>query len=112
MLGEPGVQQRRRLTEHLTAMSRSPGPTAHHPEISEVVAVGVPDVTRGEVIKAIVVRRPGSSLAADAVSTFAEKQLGSYKKPRIVEFVDALPVTPTGKVDRHAAAGLKSAPRA
>jgi acyl-CoA synthetase (AMP-forming)/AMP-acid ligase II len=85
---------------------------SNHPEISEVVVVGVPDVTWGEVVKAVVVRRSGSSLAADAVSTFAEKQLGSYKKPRIVEFVDALPVTPTGKVDRRAAAGVTSAPRA
>jgi acyl-CoA synthetase (AMP-forming)/AMP-acid ligase II len=85
---------------------------SNHPEISQVVVVGAPDVTWGEVVKAVVVRRSGSSLAADAVSTFAEKQLGSYKKPRIVEFVDALPVTPTGKVDRRAAAGVTSAPRA
>jgi acyl-CoA synthetase (AMP-forming)/AMP-acid ligase II len=83
---------------------------SNHPQISEVVVVGVPDATWGEVIKAMVVRRPGSSLAAAEVSAFAENQLGSYKKPRIVEFVDALPVTPTGKVDRRAAAGVTPVP--
>jgi acyl-CoA synthetase (AMP-forming)/AMP-acid ligase II len=81
---------------------------SNHPEISEVVVVGVADATWGEVVKAIVVLRPGSTLDAAAVTAFAENQLGSYKKPRIVEFVDALPVTPTGKVDRRAAAGLAS----
>jgi acyl-CoA synthetase (AMP-forming)/AMP-acid ligase II len=83
---------------------------SNHPQISEVVVVGVPDATWGEVIKAMVVRRPGSSLAVAEVSAFAENQLGSYKKPRIVEFVDALPVTPTGKIDRRAAAGLAPVP--
>jgi acyl-CoA synthetase (AMP-forming)/AMP-acid ligase II len=82
---------------------------SNHPEISEVVVVGVADATWGELVKAVVVRRPGSVLDAAAVTAFAENQLGSYKKPRIVEFVDALPVTPTGKVDRRAAAGLAPA---
>jgi acyl-CoA synthetase (AMP-forming)/AMP-acid ligase II len=77
---------------------------SNHPEISEVVVVGVADATWGELVKAMVVRRRGSSLDAAAVTAFAENQLGSYKKPRIVEFVDALPVTATGKVDRRAAA--------
>jgi len=79
---------------------------SNHPEISEVVVVGVPDATWGELVKALVVRRQGSNIDAAAVTEFAEVELGSYKKPRIVEFVDALPVTPTGKVDRRAAAGL------
>jgi acyl-CoA synthetase (AMP-forming)/AMP-acid ligase II len=82
---------------------------SNHPEISEVVVVGVADATWGELVKAVVVLRPGSSLDAAAVTAFAENQLGSYKKPRIVEFVDALPVMPTGKVDRRAAAGLAPA---
>jgi long-chain acyl-CoA synthetase len=45
-----------------------------------------------------------------AITSYAEEQLGSYKKPRIVEFVDALPVTPTGKVDRRALAA-RAGPR-
>lgn len=79
---------------------------SNHPEISEVVVVGVADPTWGELVKALVVRRSGSDLDAASVTAYAENELGSYKKPRIVEFVDALPVTPTGKVDRRAAAGL------
>ena len=81
---------------------------SNHPEISEVVVVGVANPTWGELVKALVVRRPGSKLDAAEVTAYAERQLGSYKKPRLVEFVDALPVTPTGKVDRRAAAGLTS----
>jgi acyl-CoA synthetase (AMP-forming)/AMP-acid ligase II len=80
----------------------------NHPEIAEVVVVGIPDPTWGEVVKALVVRRDGSALDAAGVTAFAENQLGSYKKPRIVEFVEALPVTPTGKVDRRAAAQTAS----
>lgn len=79
---------------------------SNHPEISEVVVVGVANPTWGELVKALVVRRSGSDLDAASVTAYAESELGSYKKPRIVEFVDALPVTPTGKVDRRAAAGL------
>jgi acyl-CoA synthetase (AMP-forming)/AMP-acid ligase II len=66
--------------------------------------VGSLDPIWGEVVKAVVVRRPGRSLDAQQITSYAEHQLGSYKKPRVVEFVDALPVTPTGKVDRRALA--------
>ena len=62
--------------------------------------VGVPHPDWGEVVKATVVRRPGSHLTPDDARDFVGKELASYKKPRIVEFLDELPVTPTGKVDR------------
>ena len=75
---------------------------ANHPDVAEVVVVGSLDPIWGEVVKAVVVRRPGRSLDAQQITSYAEHQLGSYKKPRVVEFVDALPVTPTGKVDRRA----------
>lgn len=74
----------------------------NHPDIAEVVVVGSLDPVWGEVVKAVVVRRPGSNVEGAQIVSYAEKQLGSYKKPRIVEFVDALPVTPTGKIDRRA----------
>jgi acyl-CoA synthetase (AMP-forming)/AMP-acid ligase II len=75
---------------------------ANHPDVAEVVVVGSLDPIWGEVVKAVVVPRPGRTLDATEITSYAENRLGSYKKPRIVEFVDALPVTPTGKVDRRA----------
>jgi acyl-CoA synthetase (AMP-forming)/AMP-acid ligase II len=74
----------------------------NHPKIAEVVVVGAPDPEWGEVVKAVVVPAAGSDLTPDEVVRFVERELGSYKKPRIVEFLSALPATPTGKVDRRA----------
>ena len=73
---------------------------ANHPAIAEVVVVGVPHPDWGEVVKAVVVRRQGVALSSEDVSAYVETQLGSYKKPRLVEFMDELPMTPTGKVNR------------
>jgi fatty-acyl-CoA synthase len=75
---------------------------ANHPDIAEVVVVGVPDTEWGEVVKAVVVRRPGATLVEADVTLYVEEHLASYKKPRIVEFLAELPVTATGKVNRKA----------
>jgi long-chain acyl-CoA synthetase len=71
-----------------------------HPEIAEVVVVGAADDHWGEVVKAVVVRMPGSRLTGEQVTTYVAGRLASYKKPRIVTFMDQLPMTPTGKVNR------------
>ena len=71
-----------------------------HPEIAEVVVVGTPDKEWGEVVKAVIVRTPGSALTADQVTAYVSERLASYKKPRVVQFMDKLPMTPTGKVNR------------
>jgi long-chain acyl-CoA synthetase len=71
-----------------------------HPDIAEVVVLGVPDEHWGEIVKAVVVRAPGSTLSEDDVRKYVGDHLASYKKPRVVQFMDQLPMTPTGKVNR------------
>jgi acyl-CoA synthetase (AMP-forming)/AMP-acid ligase II len=71
-----------------------------HPEIAEAVVLPVQDAQWGELVKAVIVRAPGSELSADQVKDYVGTRLASYKKPRIVEFLDHLPMTPTGKVNR------------
>ncbi|ADD46069.1 AMP-binding protein [Stackebrandtia nassauensis] len=72
-----------------------------HNDIAECVVVGVPDPDRTMTVKAYVVPRPGADLDADAVIAHCRDRIASYKRPRTVEFVTALPRTSTGKVQRY-----------
>lgn len=74
-----------------------------HPGVKECAVVASPDEMRGNLVKAFIVLRDGSS-ACDAVACelqeFVKKQIAPYKYPRAIEFVEALPRTETGKVQR------------
>jgi acyl-CoA synthetase (AMP-forming)/AMP-acid ligase II len=73
--------------------------------------VGVPDLRLGEVGRAFVVTRPGHALAEADVLAFCRERLANYKVPRQVEFRDALPRNPSGKVlKRQLMAELREEP--
>jgi 2-aminobenzoate-CoA ligase len=74
-----------------------------HPAVSECAVVASPDEERGHVVKAFVVTAPdatpGDALVAE-LQAHVKARIAPYKYPRRVEFIDALPRTPTGKVQR------------
>jgi 2-aminobenzoate-CoA ligase len=74
-----------------------------HPAVAECACVAAPDEERGHVVKAFVVLRPGwapGDETARALQDFVKQQIAPYKYPRRVEFVDGLPRTATGKLQR------------
>jgi acyl-CoA synthetase (AMP-forming)/AMP-acid ligase II len=69
-----------------------------HPKIMESAVIGVHDKNWGESVKAIVVPKPGEQLTEKEVIDFCKQHVASYKKPKSVDFIDALPRNAMGKV--------------
>jgi long-chain acyl-CoA synthetase len=75
---------------------------ASHPAVAEVGAAGMPDATKGEVVKAWVVLRPGHAVTEADLRAYCREKLAPYKVPAAIEFRDELPKTMVGKVLRRA----------
>jgi len=73
---------------------------AGHPRISDVAVIGVPDDTWGETGMAFVIPAKGASVTKDEVLKYLDGKVARYKYPRHVEFIDALPMTASGKVKK------------
>ena len=74
------------------------------PEVAECAVVAEPDAARGQIVKAYVVLAPGfkaSDATAKALQDFVKAAIAPYKYPRAVAFIDELPKTPTGKIQRY-----------
>jgi len=74
-----------------------------HPMVAECAVVAAPDDERGQIVKAYVVTREGISPGAEQVAMLqnhVKATIAPYKYPRAIEFVDSLPKTPTGKLQR------------
>jgi acyl-CoA synthetase (AMP-forming)/AMP-acid ligase II len=69
-----------------------------HPKILECAVIGAFDEEWGESVKAVVAIKPGEEMTAEEVVDHCKQHLASYKKPKSVDFIDALPRNPAGKV--------------
>ncbi|RNI19033.1 long-chain-fatty-acid--CoA ligase [Flexivirga caeni] len=69
-----------------------------HPDVVEAAVVGVPHEHYGEEVAAYVVRTPGSSTDAEALTDYVKERVAAYKYPRTITFVEALPKGATGKI--------------
>jgi acyl-CoA synthetase (AMP-forming)/AMP-acid ligase II len=75
---------------------------AAHPEVREVVVVGIPDDKWGEAVAAFVALRGGEQIDDAALIGFAKERLAGYKVPKSVHFIDEVPKSPVGKLLRRA----------
>ncbi|RMX04073.1 AMP-binding protein [Corticibacter populi] len=90
-----------------------------HPGVQDVQVVGVPDEKYGEELCAWIIAKPGAELAEADVRAFCKGQIAHYKVPRYIRFVEAFPMTVTGKIQKFAIRdemkqllGLKTSPTA
>jgi long-chain acyl-CoA synthetase len=69
-----------------------------HPAVLEAAVIGVKHESHGEEVKAVLALKPGASATPEEIIAYCKEKLAAYKYPRIVEFLDTLPKTATGKI--------------
>jgi fatty-acyl-CoA synthase len=72
-----------------------------HPKVQDVQVIGVPDAKYGEELCAWIKAKPGCTVTAGEIKAFCQGQIAHYKIPRYVKFVDAFPMTVTGKIQKY-----------
>ncbi|GKW44445.1 long-chain-fatty-acid--CoA ligase [Planococcus sp. NCCP-2050] len=71
-----------------------------HPDVMEVAVIAVPDEKWGEVPKAIIVLQPGANVTEQEIIDYTRSKMAHFKAPKSIEFVEALPKTATGKLQK------------
>jgi acyl-CoA synthetase (AMP-forming)/AMP-acid ligase II len=69
-----------------------------HPAVGDVAVIGIPDDQWGESVKAVVVLKPEAAVTERELIEFARERIAHYKSPKSVDFVEALPRNPSGKI--------------
>ena len=72
-----------------------------HPAVAQAAVIGIPDPTKGEVIRAFIVKKQGQEISTQALIDWSRENMSTYKAPREVRFIDVLPATGAGKVLRR-----------
>ena len=70
----------------------------NHKSVSLVAVIGVPDEKHGEEIKAVIQLKEGEIISKSQIGSYCRKHLANYKLPKIIEFIDTLPTSATGKI--------------
>ena len=70
----------------------------NHPQVAEVAVIGVPDTFWGEIVKAVIVLKPGQKATQEEIIDYCKRHMASYKKPALVEFRTSLPRNAMQKV--------------